>query len=572
MNQSYRLLMIAGGIAIVLALLPLMGICQPVGVFTGKVSMGDDAGQGSVLFSNDAYEVKGSGSDIGGTADGFFWAYKEVTGNFMMKATLQWGAADTPVLNTTESVQSKKMGIMVRETAGDAASRHVFALLRREYGADIAYRLQTGGASAETPGIVAKSPTDTDTILLFRSGSAFSMYRTTESGYSRFIGAIEQANLPDTIAAGVAVTAHSATMTENAFFSHVSITPIPVLITAARTLSKSLVNPGESINVQVTLDVGTGNTSDVAVLDVPPGGYTVNNIKTTAGTANLNQRGDVEWLVRAASGKQTLTYDVIAPSTAGTLQFEGVLNAGNLYTIAIRGDALLAVSRSSNGKKVALFRKFATNSISDRAIALDLQTYFGVALTEYDDAGSEMPADLSDFSMAYVSETVTSSNVRVKDYQSGDTPVILGEQMLMDDYTFQPEIGFSTEQDNCIEIVDNIHPITRRFDKGILPVVNGVQYLGYFDNPPAGVRILATAPGNPARVRLWVIEKGTTVNGTMINGVRIGNFLAGWDGFASNVYADLTDRGRMLMLQAFAYGLNEPSPFPSAVENYMLYN
>lgn len=560
------------GIPLAIAAIPLAGDCQTVGIFTGKASVGDDGGQGDALFSNETYEVKGSGGDIGGVADGFFWAYKEISGNFLMQATLRWGAADAPVLNTTESVQSKKMGIMVRETANDPASRHVFAMLRREYGADIGYRLETGGASAETPGIVAKSPTDTDTILLFRSGSTFSLYRKTELGYGRFIGKIEQPNLPNAMAAGLAVTSHSATMVENAFISDVSITPISGLITAARSTSKSLINPGETVNVQITLDAGAGAANDAAVLEVPPPGYTVSNIKTSAGDAALNKNGDVEWVVKAAAGKQTLTYDVTAPATAGTFQFEGVVNVDNLYVITTYGDTLLAVSRSSSGKNVAMFRKFAANSLSDHRIALDLQTYFGVAITEYDDANvAGLPTDLESVSMAYISETVTSANIRDKNYQAGDTPVILGEQMLMDDFTFQLEIGLSLYQDNQIEIVDNNHPITRGFNKGILPVVNGSQYLGYFDNPPAGVRILAIAPGNPSRARLWVIEKGKQVNGVTVNGLRIGTFLAGLDGYASNAYADLTDSGRMLMLHAFAYGLGEQPPFSSSVGDYMLY-
>lgn len=574
MIQVNKYLLCAVGVAFILACIPMGGNCLAIGIFSAKASVGDDGGKGDALFANETYEVKGSGSDIGGSADGFYWTYKEIAGNFMMKATLQWGAADVPVLNTTESVQSKKMGLMIRESANDPASRFVFAQMRREYGADIAYRLETGGSSAETPGIVVQYPGDTNTVLLIRSGSLLSMYRETENGDSYFIGQIDHPGLPLTIAAGLAVSAHSATMVAPALFSNVEITPISSLITATRKIDKYLAVPGETVSVHVTLDAGTGNVSDVALIEIPPQGYSVSSIQATAGKASLNSSGDIEWLVRGASGQAVLTYSVTVPPTLGSVRFAGVLNCGNLYTIPISGNTLIAASQPNRGKKAAVFSKFSTRSTADREIELDLQSYFGVTVTGYDDAGSanhELPADLSGLSMVYISETVTSGTVRDKNYHNSDTPIVLGEQMLMDDYTFQPEIGLGLVQDDRIEIVDNTHPITQGFSKGILHVLEGTQYLGYFDNPPAGVRILASAPGNPARARLWVIEKGTQVNGVTVNGLRIGTFLAGLDGYSSNVYADLTESGRRLILQAFAYGLDEPSPFPSAVENYMLY-
>jgi streptogramin lyase len=430
------------------------------------------------------------------------------------------------------------------------------------------------GSSAETPGIVIKSSEDTDTILLFRSVSTFSMFRETTNVDCRFIGQIDQPNMSDSVAAGLAVTSHSATMTENAFFTNVSITPISSLITAERTVSQSLVNPGDRIQIQVTLDAGTGNTNDAAILEIPPQGYSVSGIETTAGVASVNQSGDIEWLVRRASGQQTLTYTVTAPSTSGYVQFAGVLNVGNLYIIPISGDTLIAPVSSSNEKNVAVIRKFSLDSIADRALVMDLQSYFGVSVIEYDDEnteGYELPDNFADLSMVFLSETVTSTIIAVKNYQDSDVPQILGEQALMDEYTYQAGIGNGLEIDTQIEIIDNNHPITQGFSQGVLQVLSENHHLGRLDNPPAGVRILATEPGNPNRARLWVVEKGASVNGVVTPGLRIGTFLAGKDEYANHAYTLLTDEGKKLLAQVFAYGLDQSSPFPSSVDDYMLY-
>ena len=126
--------------------------------------------------------------------------------------------------------------------------------------------------------------------------------------------------------------------------------------------------------------------------------------------------------------------------------------------------------------------------------------------------------------MAFLSETVTSTIIAGKNYQDSDVSQILGEQALMDEYTYQAGIGNGLEIDTQIEIIDNSHPITQGFAQGVLQILIEHHHLGRLDNPPAGVRVLATAPGNPDRARLWVVEKGTSVNGVVTPGLRIGTF------------------------------------------------
>ena len=86
---------------------------QPVGIFTDQVSVGSDAGAGTATFQNGVYQIEGSGNDIWGVPDGFYWIYKEITGDFTATATVEW------LTGVDTGDEWKKAGILARNTADD---------------------------------------------------------------------------------------------------------------------------------------------------------------------------------------------------------------------------------------------------------------------------------------------------------------------------------------------------------------------------------------------------------------------------------------------------------------------
>lgn len=82
-------------------------------IFTGSGDVGGPAAKGSVSFDGWQYRISGSGANIWGKADQFQYAWKEMTGNFTVDATLRFEGT---------GADHRKAGIMVRESLdGDAA-------------------------------------------------------------------------------------------------------------------------------------------------------------------------------------------------------------------------------------------------------------------------------------------------------------------------------------------------------------------------------------------------------------------------------------------------------------------
>jgi hypothetical protein len=193
---------------------------QPLGIFTDQGSVGDDSGSGQASFANGTYEILASGSDIWGSADGFYWIYRQVTGDFTVTATVEWG--------NPEGDFWKKAGIMARGAVADPTDPgavHVTAALIRDLFNNLFTRKTHAGSSVDD---VDGSGEDisgyTNTIRLVREGRIFTMFRGLAAGGFQEVGAVIMSNLPDTILVGLAVTSHDLNTLEDAYFSNVEIT------------------------------------------------------------------------------------------------------------------------------------------------------------------------------------------------------------------------------------------------------------------------------------------------------------------------------------------------------------
>lgn len=218
----------------------------------------------------------------------------------------------------------------------------------------------------------------------------------------------------------------------------------------------------------------------------------------------------------------------------------------------------VAFTPLAEGKTVYFFLNLADNTGSDARMIQDLKDYFGVDIEIFDDtnaAGNEMPDYLDDADAMYSSESVSSGNIAGMLYHELDAvPQITGEQALHDDLSFAGG-GNGTTNGVSINIIDNEHPITQGFDLGEVKITDSSQEMGYLNNPPEWVRVLATETGNPNHAVLWIIEKDADVQGWPSPHMRVGTFLQGND-----LYETINDAGRQLIMNIFAYALEEESP------------
>ena len=162
----------------------------------GSGDVGAVATPGSYEYNGDVYTVRGSGADIWGTADEFFWLHETHSGDFEVYAR---------VLSVQSVDPWTKAGLMIREGTG-ANARH--ASLFATPGKGIAFQRRTtpGGTSVHTAGPV--SYTAPIWLRLKRTGTTISAYHRTSTATWTLIGRQTFSSLSDRLEVGLAVSSH----------------------------------------------------------------------------------------------------------------------------------------------------------------------------------------------------------------------------------------------------------------------------------------------------------------------------------------------------------------------------
>jgi len=183
--------------------------------------IGSVGASGSASGGGSYVTLRGSGGDVWGTADGFYFVYRAMTGD---------GEIITHVRSVDYLHAWSKAGVMMRESLNDGA-KHAFMLASAGKGDAFQRRLYTNGSSLSTsvgggPGYY---------VRLTRSGNNFDAYQSPDGWNWDWVGS-EWIDMPATIYVGLAVTSHdygaltSATLTEttvNEWTSVATVTPPP---------------------------------------------------------------------------------------------------------------------------------------------------------------------------------------------------------------------------------------------------------------------------------------------------------------------------------------------------------
>ena len=201
--------------------------CGPLPTRWSTDDVGNVGVAGSACYNSEyfVYTVNGSGSDIGGTADAFRFAFVTVVGDDQIVAHI--AAQD----NTDPD---NKAGIMIRESTDDDA-RNVFVGLTSGQGALFQYRTATGGNTTvvTVPGL--KAPY---WVELIKIGSTYAAYTSPDGINWTEIGPPVSAGFGGNGAgtyAGFAVASHNntvlSTMLSDAFNQSVPTTnPLAVTL------------------------------------------------------------------------------------------------------------------------------------------------------------------------------------------------------------------------------------------------------------------------------------------------------------------------------------------------------
>ncbi len=171
--------------------------------------VGNPNAEGSAAFSDGAFTVEGSGSDIYGTSDEFRFVYQTLSGDGHVTARLA---------SQTNTHPWAKAGVMIRASLA-ANSKHAMVVATPERGVSLQHRAETGGATAFTQGNSASAPT---WVRLERQGNALVGSRSSDGQAWEEIGRVTVA-MGEAVFVGVPVTSHNGGQISTAVFDNVSV-------------------------------------------------------------------------------------------------------------------------------------------------------------------------------------------------------------------------------------------------------------------------------------------------------------------------------------------------------------
>ena len=305
------------------ALTPLTA--QRLGIFDGHGDVGNVKKPGSARYDASAqtYTITGAGYNIWFDHDEFHFAWKRMTGDFILYTRASFlGIGTDP---------HRKVGWMVRSTL-DSNAAHVNAVVHGDGLTELQFR-RTKGAMTEE---MRSSISGADVIQLERKGTTYTM-RVAKFGEPFVTAQVADLALGDAVYVGLFVGSHNKDVLETGVFRDVRISvPAPETLTPYRQYLASQLE---------ILDVTTGNRE---VIHTAPGSIQAPN--WTPGGKTLLYNGDgLIYQFNLAKRQQSVlnTGDVKNNNNDHVLSFDGTmlglssgvsdLGGSIIYTVPTKG-------------------------------------------------------------------------------------------------------------------------------------------------------------------------------------------------------------------------------------------
>ncbi|MBE2283655.1 MAG: DUF1929 domain-containing protein [Prosthecobacter sp.] len=323
----------------------------PVAVSLVGQDVGAPLVAGSTVFSGGVYTVKGSGSDIFSTTDGFQFALTQLTGDGEIRARITSQSNTNPWAKT---------GVMIRESL-TAGARHAMMFTTpagENNGFGMVWRPTVNTATSYAPG-PALNAAPNNWVRLVRSGTAINAYASANGSAWTLVGTATLSGLPGTVYVGLAVTASSPAALATSTFDNVQIVGSQAVVAPSVTLSAaSAIETGAfTVQAQFSQSVTGLTASDFVVTNgaasnVTGSGtsYGVTITPTVAGAVTIQLPASAAQNAGAvgstASNTVSVTYAPPATVTlqsqdVGTVQVAGSMafnSASGVYTLQGSGD------------------------------------------------------------------------------------------------------------------------------------------------------------------------------------------------------------------------------------------
>ena len=169
---------------------------------------------GSAIQSGDTFEITGDGHDIWGSSDGFYYMFKELTGDGSITARI--------ISNGTGTNTWAKGGVMIRNKLSPD-SAHAMTVVTGGAGGGAAFHWRSSASDVTSS---AHDPTPSISppylVRIERRSNEFSGYLSADGKNWRQQGATQTIDMNDTVYIGLCVTSHDAGSMRTYIFDNVS--------------------------------------------------------------------------------------------------------------------------------------------------------------------------------------------------------------------------------------------------------------------------------------------------------------------------------------------------------------
>ena len=256
--------------------------------------IGSVAAPGNAAYAAGVFTIEGSGSDIFGTADEFYYVSQALNG-------------DGRITVRVDSIQNTnpwaKAGIMIRETTA-AASKHASVYVTPSNGIVFSYRSTTGASTAGNSSATGQAP---KWLRLERTGDEFSASHSVDGNNWQHMGT-QVISMTSSTSIGMAVSSVSDGLLSRSVFSSVSV--------GVGVPSIDITSPGHSDTFTGVNNITTDATDDVGVTKVEF--YVDNTLISTDTTAPFGFSWDTTSLTNTTHTLTAIAYDASANTGSHT--------------------------------------------------------------------------------------------------------------------------------------------------------------------------------------------------------------------------------------------------------------
>jgi TolB protein len=185
------------------------------GIFDADSGVSETLKQGGVEFNaaSGEYRVTGAGGDIWGTADGFHFVWKKISGDMALDANAQFTG--------TGAMSHRKAALMIRQSlAPDSAFAD--AVVHGDGLTSLQFR-PTAGAMSQDVRVIAKSDVSAPLHLRIERHGDQVTVTAGKPGEATTSSPATAITLQDPVYVGLAVSSHNPAVAETVVFTNVSV-------------------------------------------------------------------------------------------------------------------------------------------------------------------------------------------------------------------------------------------------------------------------------------------------------------------------------------------------------------